>query len=92
MSREAFYFLPDGAPSTFARDDKLESLPLPKLEDTLERYERNLLPFATEQELMNSRKVIENFKHGIGKKLHKMLSDKAANERNWVTISMQHFC
>lgn len=87
MSRESFYFLPDGAPSTFDRDEKLESLPLPKLEDTLERYQRNLLPFANEQEMNNSRKVIENFKHGIGKKLHKMLEEKATKERNWVNLS-----
>lgn len=84
MNRESIYFLPEGAPSTFERDDKLESLPLPKLQDTLERYQRNLLPFATEQELQQSVKIINDFKDGIGQKLHKMLEEKAAKSRNWV--------
>lgn len=85
MNRENLYFLPDGSPGTFARDESLQKLPLPKLEETLERYYRNLLPFGTEQDLNNSRKVIDDFKNGIGKKLHKMLEAKAATERNWVS-------
>lgn len=84
MNRENIYFLPEGAPSTFDRDESLESLPLPKLQDTLERYERNLLPFATEQELQQTRKTIDDFKHGIGKKLQTILEEKAAKSRNWV--------
>lgn len=85
MNRKNFYFLPDGAPPTFARDETLESLPLPSLEATLERYQRSLLPFGTEQELLNSRKAIETFKNGIGKKLHKLLEAKASKLRNWVS-------
>ena len=91
MSRETFYFLPEGAPSTFARDELLDKLPLPKLEETLDRYQRSLLPFGTEEELIKSRKVIEDFKNGIGKKLHKMLEAKAAKERNWVRNSLKVF-
>lgn len=87
MSREKFYFLPKGAPSTFARDETLEKLPLPKLEDTLERYQRNLLPFGTKAELESSRKVIDAFKNGVGKKLHKLLEEKAAREKNWVSLT-----
>lgn len=86
MNRENFFFLPDDAPSTFTRDESLEKLPLPKLEDTLARYEKNLLPFGTDQELINAKKAIEIFKNGIGKKLQKMLEEKAAKERNWVKI------
>ncbi|CRK94291.1 CLUMA_CG007806, isoform A [Clunio marinus] len=84
MSREQFYFLPEGAPPTFSRDEMLEKLPLPKLEDSLKRYYRNLLPFGSDEELAKSRKIIEDFKNGDGKKLQKMLEDKAAKERNWV--------
>ncbi|KAG5675258.1 hypothetical protein PVAND_005173 [Polypedilum vanderplanki] len=84
LSRESQYILPDGSPSTFSRDESLEKLPLPKLEDTLERYYKNLLPFGDENELKNSRKIIEEFKNGVGKELHKMLEEKAAKEKNWV--------
>jgi hypothetical protein len=86
MSREAFFFLPEDAPSTFSRDESLEKLPLPRLEDTLERYYRNLLPFGSDEDLKASRKVIDDFKNGIGKKLHHMLEEKASNERNWVKV------
>lgn len=84
MSREKFFFLPEDAPPTFARDEKLEKLPLPKLEDTLERYFHNLLPFGTIDELDNSRRVIDTFKNGVGRKLQKLLEERAAKERNWV--------
>lgn len=84
MNREAIFFLPEGAPSTFARDELLESLPLPKLEETLKRYERSLLPFGSDEEINQSRKVIEEFKNGVGKQLHKLLESKAAKEKNWV--------
>lgn len=84
MNRDTWFFLPDDAPGTFERDEKLDKLPLPKLEDTLDRYYRNLLPFGTADELKNSRKIIDNFKNGIGRELHRALEVKASQERNWV--------
>lgn len=86
MDRDTWFFLPPEDPPTFDRDEKLEKLPLPKLEDTLARYERSLIPFASDNELDESRKVISDFKNGIGKKLHEMLEKKAARERNWVIL------
>lgn len=91
MNRESIYFLPDGAPGTFDNDDKLASLPLPSLEDTLERYYRNLLPFATEQELAKTRQIIEDFKNGAGKNLHKILAEKARKEKNWVNNTEEDY-
>jgi carnitine O-octanoyltransferase len=84
MNRENIYFLPEGAPSTFSKDETLDSLPLPKLEETLERYYHSLKPFATEEELRNTKEVIAKFKDGIGSKLHKLLEERAKTERNWV--------
>jgi hypothetical protein len=85
MNRETFFFLPEGSPSTFEKDESLKKLPLPKLEESLERYYKNLLPFGSEQELESSRKYIEDFKNGIGRKLQKMLEEKASKEKNWVS-------
>jgi hypothetical protein len=85
MNRETVFFLPESSTSgTFDRDDKLENLPLPKLEDTLRRFERSLLPFASPEELKHARISIEKFKNGDGKKLQKLLEEKAAKEKNWV--------
>lgn len=88
MNRELFFYLPKGAPSTFARDESLEKLPLPKLEESLERYYKNLLPFGSEEELKNSRRVIDDFRNGDGKKLQKLLEEKAAKEKNWVSTKL----
>lgn len=90
MNREKIFVVQDG-PSTFEKDESLGKLPLPNLEESLERYYKNLLPFGTEEELKNSRKVIEEFKNGDGKKLQKMLEEKASKERNWVDNDLTHF-
>ncbi|CRL04763.1 CLUMA_CG017823, isoform A [Clunio marinus] len=84
MSRELYFHLPDDAPSTFSRDEHLENLPLPPLEDTLRRYYRSLLPFGTEDELKRSREIIKNFQEHVGQNLHKTLKKKAEKEKNWV--------
>uniref|UniRef100_A0A0K8TN64 Putative carnitine o-acyltransferase crot n=1 Tax=Tabanus bromius TaxID=304241 RepID=A0A0K8TN64_TABBR len=76
MNREKLYFLQDGEPSTYAKDNDLPSLPLPKFEDTLNRYFETLKPFGTPEELENSRKIINKFKNGIGGRLHKQLAEK----------------
>lgn len=84
MNRENLFFLPEGAPPTFSRDESLESLPLPKLDDTLTRYYQNLLPFGSEEELRNSKKIIDDFKNGVGRNLQQILEARALKERNWV--------
>jgi hypothetical protein len=87
MNRQNLYYLNDGEGSTFSKDEVLEKLPLPDLAATLERYYKNLLPFGTNDELKNSRKVIDAFKNGTGKKLQKLLQDKAMVEKNWVSVN-----
>lgn len=86
MDRESLYYNPEGALSTFAKDEQMPNLPLPKLDETLEIYYETLKPFGTEDELKNSRKIIENFKKGVGKDLHKVLVEKAKNTKNWVIL------
>lgn len=86
MDRASLFFLPDDAPRTFDKDDSLPPLPLPKLEDTMRRYYENLKPFATENELKKARKVIDDFMANDGKKLQKLLEDRAASSKNWVII------
>lgn len=85
MNRDNIFFLPENAPGTFSRDESLAPLPLPKLEATLERYYKSLIPFGTKEELTNSRRIIEEFRNGIGKKLQAQLEEKAKTEKNWVS-------
>lgn len=84
MDLKSIYYLKDGEPGTFDNDENLPALPLPSLNDTLERYYRSLIPFGTTEELQNSRKIIDTFKNGIGFKLHEMLKKKAEVDKNWV--------
>ncbi|XP_001846771.2 peroxisomal carnitine O-octanoyltransferase [Culex quinquefasciatus] len=85
MNRDGIYHLPEGSKeTTFCYDDSLPALPLPKLEHTLKRYLESLKPFGTAEELEASKKVIEEFRTGIGGKLHALLEEKAKHEKNWV--------
>lgn len=83
-NRDQLFLQPENEPNTFARDNSLPSLPLPSLNDTLERYYESLKPFGNAEQLANSRKIIDNFKNGIGKKLHSILVERTKNHRNWV--------
>jgi hypothetical protein len=84
IDEEEFLIPKSSTSTTFEQDENLPNLPLPKLEDTLKRYYKNLLPFGSKSELENSRKVIDEFKNGIGSKLHQLLEEKASKEKNWV--------
>ena len=87
MNRESVYILNENdTNSTFLNDNKLPSFPLPNLEDTLLRYYESLKPFGSTNELKETQKIINNFKAGTGKMLHKILQERAAKEKNWVII------
>lgn len=88
MDRQSIYYGKEG--ETFANDENLPPLPLPKLEDTLERYSESLRPFGSEEDLKQSRLIIEKFKNGVGKKLHSLLEKRAETEKNWVSSKHKH--
>ncbi|KAL5285003.1 CROT family protein [Megaselia abdita] len=84
MNRQDIYFLSEGEESTFTFDETLPPLPLPELEDTLARYYESLKPFGTPDELRNSQIVIDDFKKGVGSRLHKALKERAGKQKNWL--------
>lgn len=92
MNRDNIFILPENSPKTFSRDESLAPLPLPKLGATLERYYKSLIPFGTKEELINSRKIIEEFRNGIGQKLQAQLEEKAKKEKNWVSFLNLELC
>lgn len=86
MDRKSLFFRGPSDPPTFSEDEKLPSLPLPKLDETLERYYRSLIPFGTEEELKNSREIIQRFKDsGVAKKLHQRIVERTKVTKNWVS-------
>lgn len=79
------FFLPDGSETTtFQQDNAAPDLPLPPLDQTLDRYFESLRPFGTEEQLNRSRAVIERFRNGIGAELHAILQKRTKTHRNWV--------
>lgn len=83
-NRDQLFLQSEHQPNTFAKDNLLPNLPLPSLDETLQRYYESLKPFGNAEQLANSRKIIDNFKNGIGKKLHAILLERTKTNRNWV--------
>lgn len=91
FSRETVYLGSNEDAKTFSLDNDRPNLPLPKLNDTMERYYESLKPFGTPDELANSRKIIDNFQNGIGKELHAILEKRAKTHKNWVSFLLLFF-
>lgn len=66
---------------------KLPSLPVPKLNQTLEQYIRTVKPLLTKDEFAVTEQVAKNFgaPGGVGEKLQLMLEEKGAKEPNWLS-------
>lgn len=88
MNREILYFANNDKDRTFAHDDERPSLPLPNLNDTLERYYESLKPFGDANELSTSRKIINEFQYGIGKQLQEVLKERTKVHKNWVSFKI----
>lgn len=84
MTRNLLFHRSKDDAATFANDDIAPSLPLPTLENTLDKYFESIRPFGTAKELEKSKKIIDDFKNGIGNTLHTILLQKAKVEKNWV--------
>lgn len=85
MDRQSLYFKGPEDPPTFSMDESMPDFPLPELNETLDRYYESLLPFGTEEELRNSRQIIQRFREGVGPKLHQRIVEKKKTTKNWVS-------
>ena len=70
--------------NTFDYDEKLPSLPLPSLRNTLEKYLDTVRPHVTEEEFAETEKLVRDFESGHGKVLHDKLAIKATQSKNWL--------
>ncbi|GAB0095089.1 hypothetical protein DMENIID0001_104260 [Sergentomyia squamirostris] len=92
MEQRDFMFLcSEEDPTTFEQDHLAPALPLPTLDDTMERYYQSLKPFGSESELKRSREIIEAFKAVEGRTLQEILEKKAKSEKNWVSLHFYNF-
>lgn len=72
--------------STTSNPDQLPQLPVPKLEDTLQKYLRSVQPLLSTDSFEQTKRLVNEFsqKNGTGAKLHDLLHKKAAKTENWL--------
>lgn len=67
--------------------EKLPSFPLPKLEDTIQKYLRSVQPLLQPDEYQRSTKIANEFiqSKNIGSKLQSLLQQRANSKENWLS-------
>ncbi|XP_055628400.1 carnitine O-acetyltransferase [Toxorhynchites rutilus septentrionalis] len=65
----------------------LPALPLPKLEDTMNKLLRTIEPHVNQEGYAKSKSSIEKFMApgGVGAQLQKLLEERAAKKKNWLS-------
>lgn len=64
----------------------LPHLPVPTLNQTIDKFVKSVTPFLTDDELQNTKNLLQEFssENGIGTKLQTLLLQKAKTEENWL--------
>lgn len=67
-------------------EPNLPNLPVPPLEQTMEKYITALEPLLFDNEYENTKKVVADFKKtgGVGEQLQNKLLEKASKSDNWL--------
>lgn len=69
---------------TPSNPENLPHLPLPKLDDTMEKYLKSVKPFMSSEKFQKTTAIVNDFKRGIGAQLQDLLEYKAQNSENWL--------
>ncbi|XP_042335528.1 carnitine O-acetyltransferase isoform X1 [Sceloporus undulatus] len=71
----------------FAHQEGLPTLPVPPLQQTLDRYLLALQPIISEEELSHTKDLIHEFRKpgGVGERLQKGLERRARKHENWLS-------
>ncbi|XP_028571917.2 carnitine O-acetyltransferase isoform X1 [Podarcis muralis] len=70
-----------------AHQESLPCLPIPPLQQTLDRYLSALQPIISEEELSHTRELVQDFlkQGGVGERLQKGLERRARKHENWLS-------
>ncbi|PVD21630.1 hypothetical protein C0Q70_17429 [Pomacea canaliculata] len=69
----------------FSVQYSLPRLPVPPLQQTLDKYLRSVRPLVTDEEFKTTQKIVQKFLKSPGPELQAFLEKKAANETNWLS-------
>ncbi|XP_069050893.1 peroxisomal carnitine O-octanoyltransferase [Lepisosteus oculatus] len=72
------------AARTFQYQSSLPPLPVPALEESLQKYLDAVKPFTNEEEFRRTSAIVQVFAEGLGKELHQKLLRRARNLKNWL--------
>ncbi|CAF4988697.1 unnamed protein product, partial [Rotaria sp. Silwood1] len=78
-------------PSLYSCQNVLPTLPLPSLDDTLQRYLRTVRPLYNDEEYQRVEKLANEFKQTIGRKLQRYLWFKWFFSSNYITDWWEKF-
>ena len=86
--------------SFFIIQKPLPRLPVPELNNTLDKYLKLVAPVVSEEDYDRTRQIVEEFRKpgGEGEELQKLLKEFASTKINWVclfvtsyALTMKHF-
>ncbi|KAA0174341.1 hypothetical protein FNF27_04133 [Cafeteria roenbergensis] len=84
--------VPAVAPGTlYAHQRDLATLPVPSLEQTLEKLLRSVKPHVTDEEYQHTEAVCREFEAGAGKGLQELLEERGASMPNWLEEWWEQF-
>ncbi|KAK6490777.1 peroxisomal carnitine O-octanoyltransferase [Huso huso] len=69
---------------TFQYQSSLPPLPVPSLEESLQKYLDAVKPFSSKEDFKKTSELVKGFGEGIGKELHQKLLKRARVKRNWL--------
>uniref|UniRef100_A0A1I7U0T1 Carn_acyltransf domain-containing protein n=1 Tax=Caenorhabditis tropicalis TaxID=1561998 RepID=A0A1I7U0T1_9PELO len=71
--------------STFSQQNSLPNLPLPELDDTINKYLKSLVPIVSGEELKTIGSLAKQFSESEeAKKLQNFLKAKSSSSKNWL--------
>jgi carnitine O-acetyltransferase len=78
---------------TYSKQNGLPRLPIPSLDDTLDRFPKALEALQTPEEQEATKRLVEEFRKGEGPKLQQMLLeyDKSVAPNSYVEVSRSFF-
>jgi len=76
--------------SMLAKQDSLPPLPVPPLQQTMDKYLSAIKPLVDEEDFDYTKDLVEDFLKpgGDGEVLHNKLLQRAETEKNWVRPSL----